>query len=622
MNPRVYKELLILFIDLSSVNIALWLSYSIRLETIFIPDSFPEYSSFFISSILFFFIFFVTGVYNTYFRYFTIDSVIKISSRSLFYLILFFSLILLFRGEVPRSIGIIQPIILYIMMLQTRIAIVLYLRSLNSHTGKNILIYGAGLAGMQTVSNIKLNNLKLKNKTNILGFIDDDKSKNGLIIDGIKVFGFNSISKLNSKKTIDEILIAIPSLNISERRNLVSKLNKLNISTKLLPNLSQLVSGNISLSDFRQVEISDIINRRLDIDPDKVHKTIKGKKVVITGGGGSIGSELVKQLLYANPNELVVLDSSEINLYLIQKETEKIKKQKNLSTCIKFYLLDIGNFNKLNEVIKKLNPDIIYHSAAYKHVNILENSDNSIEAGRNNILGTFNIVNACINSNCSRFILISTDKAVNPSSIMGATKRMAEMIVQAYDKEYDCIMTIVRFGNVLNSSGSVVPLFQKQINNRENLTVTHEEVTRYFMTIPEAVGLILQTNILSKGGEVFVLNMGEPIKIIDLAKKMIRLSGLQEKSDHNPNGDIKIEIIGLKPGEKLYEELLISKQPIPTENKDIFKANETCLTFNSLCKVIDDIKLTISQNNPDKMISIMEKNISNFQKSNLNILDN
>ncbi len=617
MNNRFYKETAIFLLDLICVNIALWASYSIRLKIIFIPDSIPEFASFFIASSLFFLIYFLTGAYSTYFRYFTIDTLIRISSRSLFYLLVFFLILLIFKGAVPRSIGLMHPIILYIMMIQTRIAIVLYLRSLNSHTGKNILVYGAGLAGMQTVSNIKLNNLKLKKNTNILGFIDDDPAKKGLIIDGIKVYDFISISTLNTKKKIDEILIAIPSLNLSQRRELINKINHLNISVKLLPNISELVSGNITISDFKQVEISDILSRKLDIDVRNVKRTLKNKKIIVTGGGGSIGSELVKQIIYTDPDEVTIIDSSEINLYHVKNEIDKICQKNSLTTTTNFFLLDITNSKKLNEIVNKIKPDFIYHSAAYKHVNILENLDNSLEAARNNILGTFNIANACIKSKCSRLILISTDKAVNPSSVMGASKRIAEMIIQAYNKKYDCMMTIVRFGNVLNSSGSVVPLFQKQINNRENLTVTHEDVTRYFMTIPEAVGLILQTNVLSKGGEVFVLNMGNPIKIIELARKMIRLSGLVERNKNNPNVDIKIEIIGLKPGEKLNEELLIDNKPLPTENKDIFKANETFLHYDNITEIVEDISEAVAQNLPSKVISIMENNISNFKKSNL-----
>ena len=404
-------------------------------------------------------------------------------------------------------------------------------------------------------------------------------------------------------------------MGLSGRRELVNKLNKFNIEVKLLPNLSQLISGSITVKDFQNVEISDILNRKLDINFKNVIDTLSDKNIMITGGGGSIGSELAKQIMLANPKKITIIDSSEINLYLVQKSLEDLCKINNLDVEIQIYILNITNTKRLVEIFKKSKPDIVYHSAAYKHVNILELEENIIEAAKNNILGTYSVVKSVIESNCERLILISTDKAVNPTSIMGASKRIAELIIQSFNQKYETIMTIVRFGNVLNSSGSVVPLFQKQIKEGRELTVTDPDVERYFMTIPEAVGLILQTNNLSSGGEVFVLNMGKPIKIIDLARKMIKLSGLKEKNDKNPHGDISINITGLRPGEKVTEELFIGNNPTVTKNKDIFKSSEEALSFEKTNSLIIQVEEAINENSISKLIQVFKNNISNYSKS-------
>ena len=611
MNYRLQKKLLVIVSDILSLNLSLLFAYSLRFDQfLFFPDSISEYLSFIISTFIFIFIFTTSQIYNTYFRYFNLFSLFQISKRLIIYLVLFSIIILFFEGSIPRSIGILQSLILFMMIITSRIFAILILQNTSKDNKKNVIIYGAGSGGIEVANNIKLNQ-----RFNILAFIDDDLNKIGRKLDGIKIYDINSISKIISRKKVDNILIAIPSLGLTGRRRLIEKLNVYNIKVKLLPDISQLILGTITVNDFKHVEISDILNRKLDINFNNIKSTLTGKNILITGGGGSIGSELAKQIILAKPNKISIIDSSELNLYLVQKSLQELCKIHNLITKIEFYILNITERKKLTKIIVKINPDIIYHSAAYKHVNILELEENIIEAARNNILGTYNVVKASIEANCQRLILISTDKAVNPTSIMGASKRIAELIIQAFNKNFNSVMTIVRFGNVLNSSGSVVPLFQKQINEGIDLTVTHAEVERYFMTIPEAVGLILQTNKLSVGGEVFVLNMGSPVKIIDLARKMIKLSGLKEKSSDNPDGDIAIKIIGLKPGEKLTEELFMGNNPTSTKNKDIFKANEDALTLDRVDNLIDELNIAINENNTSKLIKIFENNISNYKKS-------
>ena len=342
---------------------------------------------------------------------------------------------------------------------------------------------------------------------------------------------------------------------------------------------------------------------------------------MITGAGGSIGSELCRQIILQNPSKIILVDHSEYNLYRINEDLEKINEIYNKLSPVKIVpkLISINNYEGLRDIFERISPDIIFHAAAYKHVNLVET--NIFESIRNNYFGTINIVKLSKKFNVNNFILISSDKAVRPSNVMGATKRLAEMVVQAYadiekGNPNPVIFSIVRFGNVLGSSGSVINKFNEQIKNRESLTVTHLEVTRYFMTIHEAVQLILQTYKMSKGGEVFLLDMGKPIKIIDIAEKMVRLSGLSLISDKNPDGDIKIKITGLRPGEKLYEELLINKESLPSENKNIFYANEEFIEFENLNKISKDLEKSTNQFDLTSTIKILECNVEGFKYNN------
>jgi FlaA1/EpsC-like NDP-sugar epimerase len=406
---------------------------------------------------------------------------------------------------------------------------------------------------------------------------------------------------------------------MSKRRSLVKNLKKYNIETKILPDIRDLLDNNISINDIKILNIDDLLEREIEkVDSNKLELMSK-KKVLVSGAGGSIGSELCKQILSHNPGEIILLDHSEFNLYKILEELEKISLRLGKKVSLVPILLSVNNFNGLENLFKIKLPDIIFHAAAYKHVNLVQK--NVIESVRNNFFGTLNMVKLAKKFNVENFVLISSDKAVRPTNIMGATKRLSELIVQAFannetKNSKKIIFSIVRFGNVLASSGSVINKFNEQIKNREALTVTHEEVTRYFMTIYEAVYLILQAYKISKGGEVFLLDMGKPIKIIDLAKKMVKLSGLTIVDKDNVYGDIAIKIVGLRPGEKLYEELLIDENSTPSKNKNIFYAKEEFIELDKLYILAKKLEENADKFNRNKVIEVLEEYVVGFKYKN------
>ncbi|MFB0919142.1 MAG: nucleoside-diphosphate sugar epimerase/dehydratase, partial [Clostridiaceae bacterium] len=424
---------------------------------------------------------------------------------------------------------------------------------------KNILIIGAGLAGKLLINEIK-NNRNMR--YDILGLIDDDVKKYGQSISGVSVVGTTEdIPKLVEDLNVHEVIFAIPSLTGEQKKRILNTINSTSVKMKTLPNISEIINKGLDINTIRDVEITDLLGRKeIEINKPEMLSYIEGKTVLVTGGGGSIGSELCRQISEYKPKKLIILDIYENNAYEIENELKANFKQLDLITLI----ASVRDRKKIFEIVKTYKPDIIFHAAAHKHVPLMETSPE--EAIKNNVFGTLNMVQAANDFGVKRFILISTDKAVNPTNIMGATKRVCEMIIQTYDKiSKSCDYVAVRFGNVLGSNGSVIPLFKKQIAQGGPVTVTHRDITRFFMTIPEAVQLVLTAGSMAKGGEIFVLDMGEPVKIYDLAKNLIRLSGLE------PDVDIKIEVTGLRPGEKLYEELLMAEEGLTkTDNELIF----------------------------------------------------
>ena len=455
---------------------------------------------------------------------------------------------------------------------------------------KKLLIIGGGYSANDIIKTLKST---LKGKYEIIGIIDDNKKRLGYSVGGVRIIGDrNDIEKICEKYQIDTIFFTIVNIDNQNKKEILEICNKTNAKVKVLPGLRELISEENLYQSLRDVEIEDLLGRDpVELDNNNIKSLINEKVVLVTGGGGSIGEELCRQIMLHNPKQLLMLDIYENSLYDIELEL----KAKYPDSDIQAIIANIRDKERMFEIFEEFSPEIVFHAAAHKHVPLMEN--NPTEAIKNNVFGTYNLVNACDKYGTKRFILISTDKAVNPTNIMGATKRLCEMIIQAKDKESETEYVAVRFGNVLGSNGSVVPLFKKQIAEGGPVTVTHKEITRFFMTIPEAVALVLQSITYAKGGEIFVLNMGEPVKIYDLAKSLIELSGL------TPGEDIEIKFTGLRPGEKLYEELLMDEENLQaTGHEKIFITEPMEFTMDDIEEKLDAFREIIDNEIYDKQI--------------------
>lgn len=460
---------------------------------------------------------------------------------------------------------------------------------------QKVMIIGAGLAGEKTYQEITYNPSVYKK---VVCFIDDDKSKQGHRIHDVTVYGGREkIIEAAKELGVEEILLAMPSGNRKEVADILNICKETKCQIKKLPGIYQMINGDIHISDFKDVEIQDLLGREpIKVDIEDIICYVTGKVVMITGGGGSIGSELCRQIAASGPKQLIIVDIYENNAYDIQLELKHKYPNLNLETII----ASVRNSKKMDKLFEKYQPDIVYHAAAHKHVPLMEDSPN--EAVKNNVFGTLNVVKAADKYKTKKFILISTDKAVNPTNIMGATKRICEMIVQSYNKQSQTEYVAVRFGNVLGSNGSVIPLFKKQIKEGGPVTVTHPEIIRYFMTIPEAVSLVLQAGAYAKGGEIFILDMGEPVKIADMARNLIKLSG------YEPDVDIKIKYTGLRPGEKLYEELLMKEEGLQdTPNHLIHIGKPIALDETTFFNKLIDLKEAVYKE--DSNVQLLVKDI-------------
>ena len=495
------------------------------------------------------------------------------------------------RNRIPLMVTILAGIMVMITCNGVRIFWRVCRRAINyaevekSRDIKNVLIIGAGSGGALVSSEYrKFPHLGKK----VVAFIDDDKQKLGTYVNGIKVYGNrNDIVSVVKERNVDEIIIAIASIKEGVLKGIIEKCKEAKAQVKIMPGVAEMIDGKFSINKIRDVDVEDLLGREsIKLDYDGISDYLKGKTVLVTGGGGSIGSELCRQISKFNPKELIIFDIYENNAYEIQNELRRTYPNLNLMTLIG----SVRDKVRLEEVYKTYKPQVVFHAAAHKHVPLME--DSPAEAVKNNVVGTFNVASLASDYNVERFVLISTDKAVNPTNIMGATKRMCEMIIQSLDKVSKTEFVAVRFGNVLGSNGSVVPLFKKQIANGGPVTLTHKDITRYFMTIPEAAQLVLQAGAYAKGGEIFVLDMGEPVKIYDLAENLIKLSGFE------PHKDIAIEVTGLRPGEKLYEELLMSEEGLTeTKHKKIFIGKPGDFDLGDVRDKIDELlRVAISGN--------------------------
>ena len=580
-------------------------------------------------------IFIASGLYRAIFRYSGLPAMVAVVRAMLLYGVAFAS-VFTFYGftGVPRTVGLIQPLLLLIFVGASRAAARIWLGSLyHQHIQKTslpqVLIYGAGSAGRQLASAM-VNSFEMR----VIGFLDDDERLHGNVLNGLPIYCPADLSEVLANITVTDVLLALPSISRQRRNDILSALSKHKLAVRTLPVFSDIVTGKVSMSDLRELDIDDLLGRE-PVQPNNslLAKNICNKVVLVTGAGGSIGSELCRQIIKLGPAKLLLIEQNEFALYLIHQELEeKHSVQRSLSA----QSLDTPNLidiiseplvfvpllastqdeNRMRKIMSTWRPDTVYHAAAYKHVPLVEH--NPAEGIKNNVFGTLHTAQAAADNGVKDFVLISTDKAVRPTNIMGASKRLAEMVLQALAADgahLETKFSMVRFGNVLGSSGSVVPRFRQQIRDGGPITLTHNEVTRYVMTIPEAAQVVIQAGAMSTRGDVFVLDMGEPVKIIDLAKRMIELSGLTLKNEQMPDGDISIEIIGLRPGEKLFEELLIGNNPESTGHPRIMTAHEDFLTWADLEPKLNALISTLNDDDVDAIGSMMKHLVMGYSPS-------
>ena len=608
MLPRFHKRLISIAVDMLGLWLvavmAIWLRFG---DSVFpLLDYLPAIA---LLSILALPIFITRGLYRAVVRYIGHHFAMTVLTSVTMVFVLWAAAIFMLDLKFPRSAIVIAWLLALFYIGITRLAARWLLSEglVKSHyaSRKNVVIFGAGSSGKQLHSALaKVSGYK------VIGFIDDDKPLQKHDIDSVRVFGRDQLSRLIENYNVSEVFLAIPSLSASRRKSIIEWLEPFAVKVSTLPGLDEIVSGKVSFSDIREVAIEDLLGR--DAVPpleSLLSYCITDKVVMITGAGGSIGSELCRQVLKQSPKRVILYEMSEFALYNIESELKHIQEFKTIElVSILGSVLDEA---KLTRLFSLYSVDTIYHAAAYKHVPIVEH--NIQEGIRNNTFGTHVLAKTAAQAEIQNFVLISTDKAVRPTNVMGASKRLAEMALQALQVEFpETRFVMVRFGNVLGSSGSVIPLFRKQIAEGGPVTVTHKEITRYFMTIPEAASLVIQAGSMGKGGDVFVLDMGEPVKIAELAQKVIKLSGLSVVNEQG-EGDIEIQYTGLRPGEKLYEELLIGDNVDGTDHPRIMKAHEDFLSYEALTAVLDQLDQALVDYEIDKVYQYLATFVSGFK---------
>jgi len=611
--PRSVKRLIALGLDGLICILSVYLAFYLRLGfwTTIYAASQPMIAS--IALALPIFVSF--GLYRAIFRHAGWHAVATVARAVAIYSIPFFVLYgVVGISGVPRTVGIIQPILLFLMIAASRLLARASLgdayKALWSGAERpRVLIYGAGSAGRQLASAIRASN-----EMSLIGFIDEDNALWRSTMDGVRIYGPHELPGVVSRTGVTDILLAIPSASRTRRTEIVNELRHLDLHIRTLPGLLDMARGSVSISDLRDIEIEDLLGRP-PVPPNQqlLSKNIRGKTVLVTGAGGSIGSELCRQIAQGAPARLLLLEVSEYNLYAIHHELIRTAEANGIDPAILVPLLgSVCDARRVDEIMAIWRPQTIFHAAAYKHVPLVE--QNIVEGVRNNVLGTMTMAQLARDHHVDSFVLISTDKAVRPTNVMGTTKRLAEMVLQALQSEGGpTCFSMVRFGNVLGSSGSVVPLFRAQVAAGGPVTVTHPEITRYFMTIPEAAQLVLQAGAMGTGGDVFLLEMGEPVKIVDLARNLIELSGYSVRDEANPDGDIEIQFAGLRPGEKLYEELLIGGSSTETEHPRIMRSHEHFLPWPQLQSAIDQLRMSIEDGDAGGARLILQQTVPEYQ---------
>lgn len=622
--PRLAKRGIAILSDGIICALTVWLAFMLRVDQ-WSGMSGNQWSVVILAVGLSLPIFGVFGLYRTIFRFLGSAVVASLGFAFFIYTLLFcFVIAGVGIDGVPRSIGIIQPILLFIAIGANRYLVRLWLGGIAKeklYRHKKVpkaLIYGAGSSGRQLAAALSLNQEII-----IKGFLDDGVELQGNTINGLRVYSFRNITFLIKSLGITDILLALPSISQVRRSEIIASLSGYGVRVRTLAGVFDRVASGINISDLHDLEMSDLLDRDV-VPPDLglLKKNITGKSVLITGAGGSIGSELCRQIISLSPKLMILIDISEHSLYLIYEELKNSNylRPNECETTPKIKLVarlaSVRDRALMSEIVMEFRPDIFFHAAAYKHVPLVE--QNVAEGIRNNVLGTKICAEVSMECRVPYFILISTDKAVRPTNIMGASKRISELILQSMAeivsrKGLSTVFSMVRFGNVLGSSGSVAPLFRAQIKSGGPITVTHPEVTRYFMTIPEAAQLVIQSSAMAIGGEVFVLDMGSPVRIYDLALKMVYLSGLSVKDNSNPQGDVEIRFTGLRPGEKLYEELLIGENPQKTDHPKIMKAREDFLLWEDLECKMDQLMDALNKADSKSFFMLLKQLVPGYQ---------
>ena len=604
--PRSAKRLIMMLVDGALALVAVWLAFYLRLgEWNYISSSQWLSVGLSLSAIPIFWIF---GLYRALFRHIGLEALVGIARACFVYGLLYATVFLLLGVTgVPRTVGLIQPLIYFCLLALNRMSLRSLLGRIDSQGGcPRVLIYGAGESGRQLASAIAGSR-----EMELLGFIDDDQRLHRSLLNGLHIHSPVQLASLVERHDITDILLAMPSATHARRAKILEGLRHLGVNVRTVPGLMDLASGRVQVSSIRSLEIEDLLGRDA-VQPNELlfARNILGKVVLVTGAGGSIGSELCRQIMAAQPRVLLLVEQSEYALYAIEGDLRKLHPGQDGPEIVPL-LASVRDRQRIAAILDAWRPDTIYHAAAYKHVPMVEK--NVTEGVWNNVFGTYWTALAAKRAGVRNFVLISTDKAVRPTNVMGTTKRLAELSLQALaDAGGATHFSMVRFGNVLGSSGSVVPLFRTQIARGGPVTITHPDVTRYFMTIPEAAQLVIQAGAMAEGGEVFILDMGEPVRIADLARKMIELSGATVCDEENPAGDIPITVVGLRPGEKLYEELLIGDDPAPTGHPLILKSRETFMPLAQLERLFDRLEGALALNDATAVHALLREAVPEF----------
>jgi len=516
---------------------------------------------------------------------------------------------------IPRTLSVLHPLIFLLMMAGSRVGLSsLLIQALYSgplrQKRKRVLIYGAGSAGQQLAASVQ-HDRQIK----VIGFVDENLVLSNRSLEGKPIWHTDDLERILALEDVDEVFLGLSSASRSSRRTIVERLrtHAPDVRVRMLPSISEIAFEKVSINDLRDVQIEELLGRdEVAPYPELMGRNITDKCVIVTGAGGSIGAELCRQIMHQRPRTLVLIEQSEHALYLIDSELRELKEREGLAVETVAELVDVAQISECTRPFQTWRPDTVFHAAAYKHVPLLET--NPLQGIRNNVLGTLNVCLAAEAAGTSTFILVSTDKAVRPTSVMGASKRVCELIIQSRATvQQEMTYSGVRFGNVLGSSGSVVPLFRRQIEQGGPVTVTHSDVTRYFMTIPEASQLVIQAGAMADGGDIFLLDMGDPVRVRDLARAMIELSGLTVRDEANPDGDIEIVEIGLRPGEKLHEELLIEEDALPTPHPRIVRARESMIDWLHLQQRLNELGEAIEKGDKDKAINLLRLLVPGFR---------